>query len=74
MKWTVSFQGTKKWGKRLKKNYKIKKKSKDETNRKYLTGWGHKVTPDGHEKAWTGLGLYGLADRIHCMSGQAEHL
>lgn len=54
--------------------YKIKKKSKDETNRQYPIGLGHKVTLEGHEKAWTGLGFYGLADWIHCMSGQAEHL
>ena len=35
---------------------------------------GATKSPVKDEKAWTGLGLYGLADWIHCMSGQAEHL
>ena len=44
-----------KMGQKVRNLYKIKKKSKDETNRKSPIGWDHKVTPDGREKA--GLGL-----------------
>ena len=63
-----------KMGQKARNFHKIKKKNKDETNRKYLLGWGHIVTLVGGEKAQSWLGLWGLADWTHCLSGQAEHL
>ena len=51
--------------------YRIKKK--EEKNRKYPIGWGHRVYLVWGEEAQSWLGVWGLADWIYRVSGQAEH-
>lgn len=74
MKWTVSFWRTAKWGGKAGRFYGIKKKNKEETNRKCFIGWGHVGNFVWGEKAQSWLGVWRLTIWIHCISGQAEHL
>lgn len=49
-------------------------KNKEENNRKYLVSWGQRVSLVWEEKVQSWLGLWGLAGRICCTSGEAESL
>lgn len=52
--------------------HRIKNKEQGR-DRKCLIGWGHTINLAGGVKAQRWLGIWGLTDRIYCVSGQAEH-
>lgn len=53
-------------GQKAKRLYSIK--NKEETNKKYLIGWGHIDNLVSGKKAQSWLGVWGLADGINCIS------
>ena len=59
-------------GKRLDTFYRIK--NEEQGNRKYLIGWSHIINLVWGEKTQSWLGLWGLADQIHCIFDQGKHL
>lgn len=54
--------------------YRLKNKGWEETNRKDLIGWGHTANRVWGKKAQSWFGVWGLADWMDCVSGQAKHL